>query len=737
MVYYDWNIDRYGYIWAGFLHSYVDESTGKRVKFCPYIKHDLEDYADAAEDPTILNNTFFNDRALAWSSQDMLWHAGKTEGENKSLYQPNAFFQPYWWTLTGDDKDIYLTAEDFDDSFANDLRVMAVKLRPGNSYGTSTAVGNSNYVEDFFDEKTFYYIHSVNGCIVYGIDDSSTDGNTKYMGYSFEQLSSYKYAWYQYLSFIDTYNSLFSATQKSIYDACDYQDSDASPVFSAFIKQLQAFFQTLPDLPGNDRSIDYWLRNNPIRMYANTSCLQYENNRWFYAINGKKYYLYTDHPDGATYSIDSAMQVTNPVVNTPNGLVRLLPPDSNSQSNLYAPAIYNMQKITEQYADYNLPKNKLVYVHTDDITACSTENTRAYYANLISFTPVVNADGSTTYVTTLINYQYQSLQWYKEALFVKALNIKPILNDSRTVDEILDEALDNSRNPWKTPTEYYSDSSPTGSLPTGESGTSYVKARIVSKDENDKMTVPTWWWSNTLANWCTFKKTDKYTTELFVWNGQNGWDKFSSIMLEPRFVGSSKVYYYYDITRFIKGATIKAKIHYDNLKYEYKSIKFIADTKFSQYDERNFQTVKLNKMYIAGKGTDRYPVSVGMPVIMRLPSGEIEVLYKLKAPGMSKNTDIIYDDNIDFVNSVCKAYFGDGADKTIREDWKRFYKIINSGEEVASDIITDDDPSLVDADEINTIHENSDMFSISLTVPRQYPETGTSIGDDYVERWEK
>ena len=50
MVYYDWNIDRYGYIWAGFLHSYVDESTGKRVKFCPYIKHDLEDYADAAED---------------------------------------------------------------------------------------------------------------------------------------------------------------------------------------------------------------------------------------------------------------------------------------------------------------------------------------------------------------------------------------------------------------------------------------------------------------------------------------------------------------------------------------------------------------------------------------------------------------------------------------------------------------------------------------------------------------
>ena len=82
MVYYDWNIDRYGYIWAGFLHSYVDESTGKRVKFCPYIKHDLEDYADAAEDPTILNNTFFNDRALAWSSQDMLWHAGKTEGEN-------------------------------------------------------------------------------------------------------------------------------------------------------------------------------------------------------------------------------------------------------------------------------------------------------------------------------------------------------------------------------------------------------------------------------------------------------------------------------------------------------------------------------------------------------------------------------------------------------------------------------------------------------------------------------
>jgi hypothetical protein len=441
--------------------------------------------------------------------------------------------------------------------------------------------------------------------------------------------------------------------------------------------------------------------------------------------------LYTDHPDESTYAaqgVSGVMQLTNPVINTPNGFVRLLPPNPGYWSNISAPVTYNMQKITAEYSDYHIPSTKLVYEHTDDVTACTTQNTRAMWVNLIGY-----EDGHMVY----IKYQYQSLAWAKESLFVKALNIKPILTDNRPVDEILDEAMENPRNPWKTPTEYYADNSPTGQLPAGETGTGYVKARVVSKDEKDKLTVPTWWWSNSLANWCTFKKTDKYTTELFVWNGQNGWDKFSSIMLEPRFAGSSKIYYYYDITRFIKGATVKGKIHYDNLRYEYKSIKFIADTKFSQYDERNFQTVKLNKMYIAGKGTDRYPIADGIPVIMRLPSGEIEVLYKLKAPGMSKNTDIIYDDNIDFVNSVCKAYFGDGQEKTIREDWKRFYKIVNSGEEVATDIITDDDPSLVDADEINTIHENSDMFSISLTVPRQYPETGTSVGNDYVERWEK
>lgn len=751
MVYYDWNIDRYGYIWAGFLHSYVDKNTGKRVKLCPYIKHDLEDYADAAEDPTILNNTFFNDRAMAWSSQDMLWHACKTDDEYKSPYPPYAFFQPYWYNLTGDDKDIYLTADDFDDAFANSCRCMTVKLRPGISnkdLGSCVAQGNSNYVDEAFDDKTLYYIHSVNGCIVYGIDDTSTDESTKYMGYTWERLCWYKYAWYQYLAYIDNMNTLFSQAQANIFEACNYDAMAALaakiPQAATFYTNLMTFFKTLP-LPNtgeypSDKNINFWLLDNPIRKFANTMCLQYEANPTdqkqgrFYFYDGyanKKYYLYTDHPDESTYTaqgVSGVMQLTNPVVNTPNGFVRLLPPNAGYWSNISAPVTYNMQKITAEYSDYHIPSTKLVYEHTDDVTACTTQNTRAMWVNLIGY-----EDGHMVY----IKYQYQSLAWAKESLFVKALNIKPILTDNRPVDEILDEAMENPRNPWKTPTEYYADNSPTGQLPAGETGTGYVKARVVSKDEKDKLTVPTWWWSNSLANWCTFKKTDKYTTELFVWNGQNGWDKFSSIMLEPRFAGSSKIYYYYDITRFIKGATVKGKIHYDNLRYEYKSIKFIADTKFSQYDERNFQTVKLNKMYIAGKGTDRYPIADGIPVIMRLPSGEIEVLYKLKAPGMSKNTDIIYDDNIDFVNSVCKAYFGDGQEKTIREDWKRFYKIVNSGEEVATDIITDDDPSLVDADEINTIHENSDMFSISLTVPRQYPETGTSVGNDYVERWEK
>ena len=740
MVYYDWNIDRYGYIWAGFLHSYVDKNTGKRVKLCPYIKHDLEDYADAAEDPTILNNTFFNDRAMFLSTQDMKQHYDGSNG---------VFFLPYWYTITGDERDVYLTATDFDDGFANDCRCMAVKLRPGASNPTkysSVALGNSNYAEDTFDENTLYYLHSVNGCIVYGIDDDpAADENTKYMGYNWEQMYYFKYAWYQYLAFLDNYHALFSQSQKDIFFACD-PNGTGNSYYASLKANLVMFFKTLP-LPNTgsypaERTIDYWLWNNPIRMFANTMCLQYDvTSRRFYFYDGyanKKYYLYTDHPDESTLEgRPSMMQLTNPVVNTPNGISRLLPPSPGSWSNISAPATYNMQKITAEYADYNLPKTKLVYEHTDDVTACTTQNACALYVNLVKNEAVVNPDGTITYVPVYINYQYQSLQWFKQDLFVKALNIKPVLTDNRTVDEILDEAMNNPRNPWKTPTEYYADNSPTGQLPAGETGTGYVKARVVSKDEKDKMTVPTWWWSNSLANWCTFKKTDKYTTELFVWNGQNGWDKFSSIMMEPRFAGSSKLYYYYDITRFIRGATVKGKIHYDNLKYEYKSIKFIGDTKFSQYDERNFQTVKLNKMYIAGKGTDRYPISVGMPVIVRLPSGEIEVLYKLKAPGMSKNTDIIYDDNIDFVNSVCKAYIGDGQDKTIREDWKRFYKIVNSGEEIATDIITDDDPSLVDADEINTIHENSDMFSISLTVPRQYPETGTSIGNDYVERWEK
>lgn len=697
MVYYDWNIDKFGFIWPGFLHSYIDKSTGKRTQYCAYIKHDLEDYGDAADDPEILSNTFFNDRARMLS---------KMPGNDD-------FLKPDWYNAWGDDPNIYMTmhiTSKYHPTFYNEFRCTVVKLRPAWSTD-SDAIGKSGYVDDTKD-TTAYYMFTVYGAAISGVTE---DGELLCDATNLDY-------WYKYLSFIDKYQAQFNQSGMNLYTACDATNF---PIVRALL--LPLWLAEPWQNPNAQVTLDV-IANNPMRNYAKTEMLMYDATKklYYFSKDNKKYYIYADYVDSAGLK---SYYITNPVRQNKYGFFQIQrSPGNPNVSATNEPLTYDMTEITSNYADYELANRKHVAQHTDDITACESYVSNCEYLNLVETIQGTNV---------LIRYNYMGLNWYHESIFVKSIDIKPTVVDNRTVDEILQEALDNPQNPWKTPQEYYSDNSPTGQLPSGESGTGYVKARVVSKDEKDKMTVPTWWWSNTLANWCTFKKTEQYTTELFVWNGQNGWDKFSSIMLEPRFAGSSKIHYYYDITRFIKGARLRGRVVYDSLTYEYKSIKLIADTKFSQYDERNFQTVKLNKMYIAGKGTDRYPISVGIPTIMRLPSGELQLLYKLKVPGMSKNTEVIYDDNIDFVNAVCKAYFGDGQEKTIREDWKRFYKIVNSGEETATDIITDEDSSLVDADEINTIHENSDMFCISLTVPRQYPETGTSIGNDYVERWEK
>lgn len=173
------------------------------------------------------------------------------------------------------------------------------------------------------------------------------------------------------------------------------------------------------------------------------------------------------------------------------------------------------------------------------------------------------------------------------------------------------------------------------------------------------------------------------------------------------------------------------------MPYAWRSIKLTDDTKFSQYDEDTFQTVKLGKTYLNNKGTRRYPFSVGIPPVFRTVAGEICLLYYLRIPGMQWWSDLIYKEHIDFINSVCQAYMGKGEDKTIGQHWKRFNFVKDISEEYANEVITDEKSTLIYKPEINTIREDNEVLDISFTIPRQYFETLNGGDESYAEEWSR
>lgn len=369
-------------------------------------------------------------------------------------------------------------------------------------------------------------------------------------------------------------------------------------------------------------------------------------------------------------------------------------------------------------------KPEIIKKHSNDIVAMYTEAQLADVLNLydtkIENQPPVN---------------YYGMKKISGNFWIFSKNIRSIQprSESRNVDDILDDVLTDETKTWMTPSEFYNENNiTTKNIKTGDDG--YIVAN--AGDDGDNKTTPVWFWVNSLANWCTFKHNTRHCTELCVWNGMNGWDPLSDIIKPNTDAKIILNRYYYDYTRFIKGVNVSAQL-YRNLSMRYRYIKLPYDSKFSQYDENTFQCIKIGRVHLNNKSMLRYPFTTGIPPIMRLPSGELALIYYLVLPGMTKKHEVIWPDNMDFINSVCQAYFGSGNDKTIKEDWKRFYKLIDVLEEKANDIITDDVSTLVDADEINTIHEDIVPLNITLNIPRQYPETIDATPDSYVEDWRR
>lgn len=307
-------------------------------------------------------------------------------------------------------------------------------------------------------------------------------------------------------------------------------------------------------------------------------------------------------------------------------------------------------------------------------------------------------------------------------------------------EDVLNDALNNPKNAWKTPTEYYSQINSTSGVIQGENGYVVAKATKSKKSlgkQDEKASVPKWFWVNSLRNWCTFKRSKRHTVDLMLWNGKNGWDKASEIIKSSNYRTNVLARYLYDVNRFVRGTFINSRIRYNNMEYSWQSIKCLEDTQFSNYDENTFQTVKIGKTYLNNKGTRRYPFSIGIPPVFRSSAGEIILIYRLRLPGMAKAVDVIYPEHIDFINSVCQAFFGKGDDKDIWKHWKRWTYVKDVSEEFANKVITDEDSTLIYQPEINTIHGEAESLNISFSVPRQYPETANVDYDSYVEEWSR
>ena len=377
---------------------------------------------------------------------------------------------------------------------------------------------------------------------------------------------------------------------------------------------------------------------------------------------------------------------------------------------------------------FNLQKYRpeAIKKHDNEIVAMFAE------VPLVDKINLFDVDATTKKVTSVYYYKTREIIG-SFCVWVKNMRRLWPHIDGRNADEVLDNALADESKAWMTPEEFYNkNTTTTKNIKSGQDG--YTIAKVKTKDTEEKKTIPVWFWVNSLANWCTFKHNERHCTELCVWNGRNGWDELDDI-IKPNSDARIILYtYFYDWTRFIRGVNVSSKI-YRNNRMRYKYIKLPFESKFSQYDENNFQCIKIGRVHLDDKGMQRYPFSTGIPPVMRLPSGELALIYHLVLPGMTKKHEVIWPDNMDFINSVCQAYFGKGDDKTIKDDWKRFYKLKDVLEEKASEVVTDDVSTLIKAEEINTIREDNVLQNVTLNIPRQYPETLDATPDSYVEDW--
>lgn len=361
------------------------------------------------------------------------------------------------------------------------------------------------------------------------------------------------------------------------------------------------------------------------------------------------------------------------------------------------------------------------------------------------------------------------------------LNTRTTYNNQRRVytkvskyspaDENAEEALEEKKKEgtWMTPSEYYNSAVNTANVSTGTLG--YNRASSSTDEIKNN-----WFWVDEIKNWCIWMRTNAAYLNLYIWNGKNGWDKLEDVM-DTWFkndLQSLKRIYYYNPEVFTVGpsnaafgslcSTVNGTQPAWMSENVWLSIVLKRDTNMSTYDTETFQnihtaSIKYNKQQGVtipgnttygsgdriGKLKQEYGAivlpTVGCPCIIRNRSGQLNLMYKFKTDGNytaadTSQTDLYFqDEGVTYLNSVCKIYFGDGDDKTIK-DWKCF-DLKDTTEETSGKILTGSEDSLYGAPPVVNSKAETINMKISITVPRPNISTKSIDNEDYILRWNR
>lgn len=349
-------------------------------------------------------------------------------------------------------------------------------------------------------------------------------------------------------------------------------------------------------------------------------------------------------------------------------------------------------------------------------------------------------------------YNYSGIKFLKTEKYIAS-------ETEESAETLLDEMEEQGI--WKTPYEYYSE----------DSISSEIVDYVHSETSKNVINYKKWFWIDEIANWGTWKNPNKREVELFVWNGKNGWDSLDDIlkcwklndwqMLKIRYLYDRDVFTLGPSYNTWEGFGIKFK---DNARLSYNTLVLNRDNKFSTYNSDTFQNVRssdvklCNDRFIVEPGINTqtgektgnlilaYNSNVfsetGCPCIVR-SNGQLLLLNKMMYDGNYDENTLQFNknmlkDEILKLNDMCIAFFGEGNDKTIKKDWKRF-NTVNSEEEITTIITTEEIETIYNKpSQINSVADADTInMNMTITVPRPNVVTRSTNNPDYALRWDR